>query len=256
MADTKEQLTEILERYNIGKKPLARLLGWGETTVINQLKGTAVNTEFAEKINTIYESPYVFSEILEQNKDKLTEVAYRKTKKAVNELIMKNKASLVVQYLFTCAENDIAPYQVVADMFYAQVAALLLKGIPLFDDDVCYMKKSTVPYPHIYSALLSSKGQPVHTMPNILTQDEKDLLSAVNKQMNAISPNTLKAIMKADRSGLLRSGKRDKSDISETEGIYVSLSQLQAYFLNQFQESVFTDIKDFRIYWDRKLKKP
>ena len=32
---TSEEIMAILRRYNIGKKPLARLLGWGETTVFH-----------------------------------------------------------------------------------------------------------------------------------------------------------------------------------------------------------------------------
>ena len=31
---TKEQLQDLVKKYNIGKKPLSKLLGWGETTVL------------------------------------------------------------------------------------------------------------------------------------------------------------------------------------------------------------------------------
>ena len=31
---SKKEIEQILEKYNIGKKPLSLLLGWGEVTVI------------------------------------------------------------------------------------------------------------------------------------------------------------------------------------------------------------------------------
>ena len=57
MEDTREQLVRIMEMYNIGKKPLSRLLGWGETTVLNQLKGATPGREMAGKIREISEDP-------------------------------------------------------------------------------------------------------------------------------------------------------------------------------------------------------
>ena len=39
MESTKERLLSLMEQYEIGKKPLSRLLGWGETTVMRYLDG-------------------------------------------------------------------------------------------------------------------------------------------------------------------------------------------------------------------------
>ena len=37
---TIEEILEILEKYNIGKKPLSLVLGWGEVTIIRYLDGS------------------------------------------------------------------------------------------------------------------------------------------------------------------------------------------------------------------------
>ncbi|MCQ2537534.1 MAG: hypothetical protein MJ124_03965 [Lachnospiraceae bacterium] len=259
MADTKEQLNDILEKYNIGKKPLARLLGWGDTTVMNQLKGAGANGEFAEKIAAIHDNEYLFLEILEQNKGKLTPVAYRKAKAAVEKLILKSKSSLIVQYLVKNANDDIAPYQVVAALFYAQAASLMLKGLPLFDDDVCYYKRNFIPYPEIYSTLLKNKVQKVRTSTDFLAAEDKELIVSVNKVLNGYSPNAVKAMLKADKAGLIR-----KKKVAKTEGeaenpdsdyIFVSLSEMQGYFIKELQETGFADASDYKNYWEQKIKK-
>lgn len=253
MADTKEQLTEILEMYNIGKKPLARLLGWGDTTIMNQMKASSASTEFAEKINIIHENPYVFSEILEQNKRKLTEVAYRKARAAVDKRMLKDKSALLVRYLLKHVNYDIAPYQIVAALFYSQAASLLLKGRPLFDDDVCYTRKSLIPYPEIHSTLIKNGAQSSKNATDVLTNEEKDLISSMNKILSSFSPLTVKAMLKADRIGLMK-GHPD-NEISENDGVIISLSEFQEYFKDEMQEIGFAELKDFRKYWEQKLKK-
>lgn len=253
MEDTKEQLTEILEMYNIGKKPLARLLGWGDTTVMNQMKASSASTEFAEKINAIHESPYVFSEILEQNKRKLTEVAYRKARAAVDKRMLRDKSSLLVRYLMKHVNFDIAPYQVMAALFYSQAASLLLKGRPLFDDDVCYMRKSAVPYPDIYATLIKNGIQNTKTATDVLTNEEKDIISSMNKVLSGYSPLAVKAMLKADRIGLMK-GHSDNEG-ADNDGVMISLSEFQEYFKDEMQEIGFAELRDFRKYWEQKLKK-
>ena len=39
---TKEQLMDLIKKYKIGKKPLSKLLGWGETTVLLYRRATAL----------------------------------------------------------------------------------------------------------------------------------------------------------------------------------------------------------------------
>ena len=78
-----EQIKELLQRYAIGKKPLAALLGWGATTVMRYTEGVCPAPEFSATLLRLYEEPLLFLELLEENKDKLTPVAYKKSKNAV-----------------------------------------------------------------------------------------------------------------------------------------------------------------------------
>ena len=44
---TVDEIRQILESYRIGKKPLAKLLGWGETTIIRYMEGDIPTSEYS-----------------------------------------------------------------------------------------------------------------------------------------------------------------------------------------------------------------
>jgi hypothetical protein len=256
MEDTKEQLVQIMELYNIGKKPLSRLLGWGETTVINQLKGTP-RREFAEKINEIWENPYLFSDILEKNRDKITEVAYKKAKRALDEKLLRDKASNIILYLVGQANGDTAPYQLVATLFYSQAASLVVYGKPLIDEDIVYKPRNYMPYPGIYAELLKKGLHMVRTSTGGLSAEDSNLVSAIHKLLNGYSPNAVKTLLKDDRNALLLKHKEEKGsqDVDSPEGIQISLSEFQAYCLEENMDPKAADLKSIRKYFDEKLKK-
>lgn len=64
---TSEEIMTILRRYNIGKKPLARLLGWGETTILRYIDGDVPTVEYSKKLKAILDDPEYYYEILEHN---------------------------------------------------------------------------------------------------------------------------------------------------------------------------------------------
>ena len=254
MEETKDKLLRIMETYNIGKKPLSRLLGWGETTIINQLKGNGISPEFARKIDEIWENPTEFESVLETNKDRLTPVAYKKAREALNKSLMRNKTGFMVMYLCKKAGYDIAPYAVTAVLFYAQAANLMTRGMPLFDDDVVYKKGNIMPYPDVYAELVKKGTTQAFTRMNteLLRQEEKEMLDSTFKLISGYSPNAVKKLLKMDRAGLLAMQRNVQES---TEGFMISLSELQLYFAKEVLEKGFTDVKDFKPYFEIKLKK-
>ena len=43
-----EEINKLLQKYNIGKKPLALLLGWGEATLLRYFDGFTPRREYSE----------------------------------------------------------------------------------------------------------------------------------------------------------------------------------------------------------------
>ena len=86
---TIKQIEEILERYQIGKKPLSLLLDWGEITVSRFLAGQIPSKIYSDKLMELYNNPFNYLLLLESNRKKITNVAYNKSKRRMQEIIYR-----------------------------------------------------------------------------------------------------------------------------------------------------------------------
>jgi len=87
---TVSDIKRLMEMYNIGKKPLAKLLGWGEKTVIRYLEGLTPTREYSDKLESLFD-PNIMLAIYKKNESKLTEVAKNKLLKSIKELLGLNE---------------------------------------------------------------------------------------------------------------------------------------------------------------------
>ena len=76
---TIDEIKNILEKYNIGKKPFSLILGLGEITITRYLEGQNPTKEISDLLKNISKNPILYEMYLEANKDKITSVAYKKT---------------------------------------------------------------------------------------------------------------------------------------------------------------------------------
>lgn len=120
-----EQIREIPEKYDIGKRPLSLLLGWGEQTFSRYADGDMPTKQYSDILIRIYNDPAFYSELLEANKGNLKSVhAYEKSRRAVDALLSVNlssdsKISTVIQYLLSQCE-DITPLALQKALYYIQ----------------------------------------------------------------------------------------------------------------------------------------
>ena len=73
------QIQEIIDKYSIGKKPLSLVLGLGEITITRYLDGQNPTKDNSELLKNILNNPILYEMYLEVNKDKITEIAYKKS---------------------------------------------------------------------------------------------------------------------------------------------------------------------------------
>lgn len=86
---TKDQIQELPRKYAIGKRPLSKVLGWGELTYTRIMDGSTPSDEHAREIVRALEDPVTFSMLLENanNKGALTPMCYEKSRKAVDSFL-------------------------------------------------------------------------------------------------------------------------------------------------------------------------
>lgn len=184
------EIENIVEKYDIGKRPLSLLLGWGEGTLTRYLNGDIPTKQYSDILKRVLESPAYMSEILEQNKDKITEHAYIICKGAIGKLEEEQRAftienedkiDSVVQYiLYRCEE--ITPLALQKLLYYCQAFYKIFNGEFLFSND-CEAWVHGPVYRNVYERYKNHGYNPIEE--NIdykdieLTEFEKEVLDSV-----------------------------------------------------------------------------
>lgn len=81
------EIEEIIKKYNIGKRPLSLLLDFGEITITRYLSGYIPTQTNSKKLKQILASPSEYYSILQMNKHKIKDVAFRKSEQTVRKLL-------------------------------------------------------------------------------------------------------------------------------------------------------------------------
>ena len=90
---TIEDINDLMSMYLLGKSTLSLVLGFGEITITRYLEGQIPSNTYSDIIRKAMTSPEYMLQLLNQNKDKLTDVAYKKAYSAVNKMIEVNSLS-------------------------------------------------------------------------------------------------------------------------------------------------------------------
>ena len=130
----------IPEKYDIGKRPLSLLLGWGELTFSRYCDGDIPMRQYSDILSHIYNEPQYYYELLEANKGNLkSQRTYEKTRRAVDALLTvdvpsDSKINLVIQYLLNQCE-DVTPLALQKALYYIQGFHYAFYKTFLFSED-------------------------------------------------------------------------------------------------------------------------
>ncbi len=138
-----DEIQSLLDKYQIGKKPLARLLGWGETTIERYLDGITPLRVYSEELRRLKDPKYM-KRIYEENKEALTEVARKKIEKSLDGLLnykpkkkvdIKDVINFFLSKIDDAAGSCITPLKLQKLLFYAQGWYMSFFKVSLFAND-------------------------------------------------------------------------------------------------------------------------
>ncbi|MGB9781868.1 MAG: type II TA system antitoxin MqsA family protein [Moorellaceae bacterium] len=141
---TVEEIQALLEKYDIGKKPLAALLGWGETTIERYFEGVTPLKIYSDELKRL-QNPRYMLKVYEANKEALSEVARKKLKSALDRLLNYKpektaKVEDVANFFLSKVDNEagsaITPLKLQKLLYYAQGWHLAFFDAPLFTSDL------------------------------------------------------------------------------------------------------------------------
>ncbi|MBN2259445.1 MAG: DUF4065 domain-containing protein [Clostridiales bacterium] len=138
---TVPEIIDLLEKYDIGKRPMSLLLGWGETTLTRFVNGDIPSKTYSDQLKRMNESPESFLEFLVTNKDKVTETAFKKSFDATNMLIGKveicfaeTKIDSACNYIIS-RSIEITPLALQKLLYFAQAFHKVFIGNFMFSED-------------------------------------------------------------------------------------------------------------------------
>ncbi|WFR56239.1 hypothetical protein QA584_21875 [Anaerocolumna sp. AGMB13025] len=237
---TANEIRTILSDFRIGKKPLAKLLGWGETTIIRYIEGDVPTAEYSNKLKTIAEEPAYYYELLLENKDNLTNVAFRKSLQAVLEKLMEKKINLIAQIMIYFCQGDLSPGYIQWLLYYSQGFSLALFDKELFEDDY-NVNQENAPYYQLYTSM-KKHGVNVFEVPEgRLTEEETNLIIKVLDTFCWYGPKALKSLTTSERSNFKISRDKEGRRI-------ISKETIKAYFkelLNQYDIHTVNEINNY-----------
>lgn len=208
---TKDDILKILDQYRIGRKPLAKLLGWGETTVMQYLSCDSIpDNEYTKKLKKILNDPGYYREILISGKENITSVAFNKSLAAVDNAFTGSRILECASWANACMDvklveagrqdskevREVGLLRLESVLLWSQIFAIRLLGKPLFEDDF-QPGKTGMPYKAVednYAGIVtmqSDKG-------DALTSEARELIAKVNEVLMWYGPTALLALMKAE----------------------------------------------------------
>ena len=261
---TVSEIELILDKYNIGKRPLSLLLGWGEGTLTRYLDGDIPTKQYSDILKTILNDPKYMKKALEENKDNVTDVAYRRCSEALAE-IEKNdsitfksedKIDHVIKYLLVSC-SDITPLALQKLLYYAQGFFKAFTGEYLFHNN-CEAWVHGPVYRSVYYKYKNYGYNPIEEnqcdYTDIeLAKIEKEILDSVIRNFGCYSGKVLEKMTHAEMPwSITRVGLRDdessdriieKELISKYfEDIKLKYNMLNISDISDYSEDIFNKL--------------
>ena len=188
---TTEEINSILNKYKIGKKPLAKLLGWGEITLIRYLNGDIPSKVYSEQLYNILNNEDYMSKLIEENKEVITERAYNNVKDAIKKLkettfkySIEKEIDIIAKYIIAIGK-EITPLALQKILYYAQGFYKAFFGKFLFEED-CQAWVHGPVFVDIYEKYKDFKSANIfididYDIEDIIVDEKREILDAVIK---------------------------------------------------------------------------
>lgn len=247
-------IEKILEKYNVGKRPLSLLLGWGEVTLTRYLNGDIPSKHYSDTLKKVLEDENYMQELLENNKDKVTKNAYNSCRKAIEEISTtseprtENKIDSAVKYILSNSA-DITPLALQKLLYYIQSFYKVFYGEYLFNED-CEAWVHGPVYRELYFKYKEYGYDPIEDDHLLFTdiqlnESEKEVIDSIIVNFGCYSGKILEKMTHEERPWrLTRKGLKPNESSNR-----IIKKELMSKYFNQIKSKYdmlnVSDIKDY-----------
>lgn len=185
-------IQKLMDIYKIGKAPLSLALGFGEITITRYLSGQMPSKEYSDIIKKALSSPNYMMTLLNENREKIGETAYKKAIKEAQEIInlfcVSDKMLLTISYIFKEME-EITPLALQKLLYFIQGIYMTLFNEPLYEEDCMAWIHGPV-YDKVYYLFKDFKYNPIDDARFAIFKDQFEKLSKNEKRVIDLVINT------------------------------------------------------------------
>lgn len=259
---TTEEINKILKKYKIGKKPLSKLLGWGEVTLIRYLNGDVPSKVYSEQLYQILNDKEYMNKLVEEHKNLITERAYNNVKNAISKLKEttfqysdEREIEVISKYIIAIGK-EITPLALQKILYYAQGFYKAFFGKFLFEDD-CQAWVHGPVYVNIYEKYKEFKSGNIlvdidYDIEDIIVDEKREILDVIIKYFGYYNGKALEKMSHYEtpwinaRKGLLP---------SENSNNIISKEDIKEYFEKVKNKYDMLNILDIKKYSDDQFKR-
>ena len=248
-----DDIGKILVKYDIGKRPLSLLLGWGEGTLTRYVDGDTPTKPYSEILKRILDDKDYYRELLDKNKANISPVAYRKSMTAIDSINIasvneNNKLESAVKYLLI-QTSEITPLALQKLLYFAQGFQKAFTDSFMFEED-CEAWAHGPVYRNVYYKYRVYGYTPIEekelSFEDIsLTETEKELLDYIILYFGCYSGKILENMTHSGEPWRL--ARRGLNDEEGSDRI-IKKTDIESYFDNvkeKYKMLNFIDIKDY-----------
>lgn len=259
---TTEEINSILSKYKIGKKPLAKLLGWGEITLIRYLNGDVPSKIYSEQLYNILNNEDYMSKLIEEKKDVITQRAYNNVKDAIKKLkettfkySIEKEIDIIAKYIIVIGK-EITPLALQKILYYAQGFYKAFFGKFLFEED-CQAWVHGPVFVDIYEKYKDFKSANIfididYDIEDIIVDEKREILDAVIKYFGYYNGKALEKMSHYEipwinaRKGLLP---------TENSNNIINKEDIKEYFEKVKSKYDMLNVLDIKKYSDDQFKR-
>lgn len=196
------EISEILNKYDIGKEALAEIAGFGKVTIKRYYEGYIPAKEYSELLVKILNDENFFMDLVKIHKDKLKEVTYKKILNRYERLVQirDSKIEQIANYIITNL-GEVTPLALEKLLAFCNGINYALNGKQLIFDEsqawahgpvypCIYYKYKKYGYKPIDNGIYSTHGW----MTSKLSEQEIEAIDMVMRTFGLYSPRTLEMI--------------------------------------------------------------
>ena len=248
-----DEIKEIMKKYNIGKRPWSKLLGWGDLTITRYLEGFLPNKEYSDKLKSILDDVDEMYNLLEANKNNISNVTYNKSMEAIRNL-KRNEISADIEYsklirvskYIISKMYDVTPLALQKLLYYSQAFYNMFTEKNLFEDD-CEAWVYGPVYREVYDYYKDYKGKGINSDEDIRLDNyiEEYVVDAVIRYFGCYNTSILVSMTHLEKPWIF--SRKGLSDDQASNKI-IEKDLINSYFKevkDKYNIINFVDIKDY-----------